>query len=314
MSHDDKPLDFDEQFVGSYISGAGKASKASNLRPHEEVFRCPMHGTFNIAVPGLNVPCWPISVVNNSKHYRFVIMRHMHGGRDYCGWAIRDLTSHQRISTLEVLTKRRLPETLKQGLFKVRLPQLWSPQKVIEWAKDQYWFQTFEFTPTPRADSKFVWDTINRIDWKDQDVVDFGCHYGYMSLKASALGASVLGVDKSTPSRNAAETIRDHIIQEDVTYTATAFTSTPECDVFLHLSVLHQIDPAYETLGPLMTELKKKTRKHIFLELIMPPTFPKFNTNGLTEKDIDRIVGGDILARYRHKVRGHRKIYHIRVT
>ena len=47
--------------------------------------------------------------------------------------------------------------------------------------------------------------------------------------------------------------------------------------------------------------------KYLFVELIMPPLFPKKST--LTEQQIDEIVGGKILTRYKHLVRGYRKIY-----
>jgi len=42
----------------------------------------------------------------------------------------------------------------------------------------------------------------------------------------------------------------------------------------------------------------------------MPPMFPK--NGSLTEEQIDKIVGGEVLTRYQHNVRGIRKVYHIR--
>jgi len=303
---------FDQRFVGHYITGVGRASKPSNLRPHVKVFGCPMYGTFNVSIHGLVVPSWPITIDNNGKQYRFVVLRRCKGGPEYCGWAIRDASSKQRLSTLEVLTKTLLPEEMKDSEIIVRLPQLWTSQEIQQWAKNQYWFQTFEFTPSQKADSKLVWKTINRIDWSQLKVIDFGCHYGYMSLHASECGASVTGVDKNARSLRAARVIRNHIIQQDVTYATVSFMSLPQCDVILYLSIHHQIDPTYKTLSRTIVRLKEKARKHIFLELILPPTFPQRNT--MTEVQIDKVVGGEILLRYKHRVRGYRKVYHIKVS
>jgi len=101
--------------------------------------------------------------------------------------------------------------------------------------------------------------------------------------------------------------ICDNIIQQDVKFVR----EIPEgkFNTILYLSVHHQPDPNYKKLKQKIKQLKEKAKAHLFVELIMPPMFPK--NNSLTEEQIDKIIGGKILDRYKHKVRGIRKIYWI---
>jgi len=266
-----------------------------------------MYGTFNISVPDLDITKQPNPIICNGKRYWFTKLQI--GKIIKYGWCIRDIGSNQRLNTIEVLTKKLLPEDFKVSKIDVSFPDLWSDEKITAWSKNQYWFQTFPFSFRKRADSQFVWDTINKISWNDMEVLDIGCHYGFFSFKASEHGASVVGMDINKNSLSVAQTIQDHIIQQDVDFCSTF--PNQQFDVILYLSVHHQIDSSYESLESSISRLKQKIRKHLFIELIMPPLFPE--RSSLTELDIDKIVGGRVLARYKHTVRGNRKIYWIEV-
>jgi SAM-dependent methyltransferase len=268
-----------------------------------------MFGTFNINIPSFRLFQHKSAIQCGKKKYWYVRMCHRNTGDIRIGWAIRDVDSSQRVNTLEILTKELLPESFKKGEIEITLPKLWRPEKITEWAKNVYWFQTFPFSPKKRADSEMLWNTINDIDWSGQKVLDIGCHYGFMSFKASELGACVTGLDKNKQSLDRASTIQNHIIQQDVTFTTSDPKAEKSYDVVLYLSVHHQVDPSYQNLIKTMEQLKSVARKYVFVELIMPPTFPKKST--MTEDQIDKIVGGTVLCRYRHVVRGHRKVYKV---
>ena len=96
---------------------------------------------------------------------------------------------------------------------------------------------------------------------------------------------------------------------QDVDFVNLAPFNVTFFDVILYLSVHHQPDPSYANLEKKIKEYRKRARKHLFVELIMPPVFPQHGE--FTEAEIDKIVGGEILVRYKHAVRGHRKIYWI---
>jgi hypothetical protein len=290
------------------MKGAGKAHKC--CRPHTEVFQHAMIGTFNIAIPYLRITSHLPGIRHNGKNYWFVILKHKDAKSEFTGWAVRDDNSKQRVNRLEVLTKEPLPDFMKDGDIDVALPKVWCAETAKKWAKSvPYWFQGFTFAPRQRADSKHIWTTINRIDWSGQRVLDLGCHYGYFSFKASCLGSRVVGVDKNTGALGLARTIRDHIFQQDVHFAHKYTVEEKSFDVIMYLSVHHQLDENYSRLEQRMSYLKTRSRKHLFVELIMPPMFPK--DRSLTESDIDEIVGGTVLDRYKHKVRGMRKIYHV---
>jgi len=302
--------------IGHYRKGMGKASKCCAV--HSQVFNTKMYGTFNIEIPGFKIMNHAASLFypngdNWQKRYWFVKMSHKQVGTCF-GWAIRDKTSKQRINTLEVLTKRMLPDSMKEGEIIVELPRKWSHYDIEDWVRDKYWFQGFDFAPVKRADSKSLWCTIDAIDWAGLDVLDYGCHYGYMSFEASKKGACVLGIDNNKDSLSMAETIRDHIVHQDVTFMNRKLLGKKSFDVVLYLSVHHQIDPNYKRLSQAIKEFKDVARKYIFLELIVPPMFPK--DRGMTEQDIDFMIaslGGFALRKYKHNVRGQRKVYMIEV-
>lgn len=288
--------------IGHYTQGSGLAHNC--CRPHREVFNCDMWGTFNILVQDFNILTREPSIINskNNKRYWFLIINNK-----YCGWAIRDKRSKQKRQILEVLIKQLLPDYLKSQDLEITLPIKWTEHQIKVWAKDKYWFQGFNFAPVQRADSDLVWKTIDVINWEKRRVLDWGCHYGYMSFEASKKGAIVTGIDKNIQSLQMAKTIRNHIIQQDVYFSTNLERKV--YDVILYLSVHHQRDADYSNLKDTIELLKKMSLKHIFIELLLPPTFPK--DRKMTEQQINEIVGGKVLLQYKHEVRGVRNIYHI---
>jgi SAM-dependent methyltransferase len=302
--------------IGHYTTGAGRASKCCAV--HTKVFNTKMIGTFNIQIPKFilfnHAPTIFFPEHDNwKKRYWFVKMSHKNAGEHF-GWAVRDKNSKQRANTLEVLTKTPLPDNMKEGNIEVELPKKWSHFDVQSWARDKYWFQGFDFAPVQRADSKSLWLTIDTINWSGLSVLDYGCHYGYMSFEASRKGAIVWGIDNNSKSLNMARTIRDHVIQQDVKFSKQNSFVHKSFDVVIYLSVHHQVDKNYIRLEQAIGTLKNTARKFVFLELILPPMFPK--DRSMSEQDIDNLVasqGGFPLRRYKHNVRGERKVYMIEV-
>jgi hypothetical protein len=270
-----------------------------------------MYGTFNVQIPFFRISEHPHTILQGGKRYWFVKIRDTRTDNVYFGWAIRDLGSKQRENTLEILTKRLLPETLKTTDLDVEIPDKWDDKTARLWAKDKYWFQSFSFAPQKKADTDLVWRTIDIIDWTGLDVLDWGCHYGYISFEASKRGAVVIGVDNNKTSLSMAKTIREHIVQQDVQFVSSFAYKHKAYDVVTYLSVHHQRDPNYGNLVDTVKTVRNMARKHAFIELILPPTFPTDKT--MTEKAIDHIVGGTVLLRYRHNVRGTRKIYSLEI-
>lgn len=268
-----------------------------------------MFGTFNVRLKGKRKASFfrevEPSTVEGVNWYWFV--RISKEGKNCFGWVKRWRHHTSNISLLEIITKELIPKDFYKGELELELYKRWSKDKVKEWAKDLYWWQTFDFSPIKRADSEFLWNTINVVDWSSCSVLDVGCHYGYHSFQASKLGARVVGFDKGVNGIKTAKIIRDRIIHEDVNFVEEdpggAF------DIILYLSVHHQIDPNYCNLRNKVNEYKSRARKHLFIELIIPPHFP--SNKSMTEEGIDKIVGGKVLARYSHRVRGVRKVYWI---
>ena len=286
--------------TGYYVRGQNKAHNC--CRPHEAVFNCQMYGTFNVVIDG-SLLDYLSSIVIQEKSYWFVKISQ--NSVERFGWAIRDHTSHQSPNKLEILTKELLSDDFKTGPLKVSIFQKWNDKEIKTWAKEQYWFQTFPFSPKKRADSELLWATINNIFWSGKRVLDIGSHYGYFSFEMSKLGAQVIGFEPDKSALSHAEIIRDNIIHQDVPFVK----SDPggEFDIILYLSVHHQPDKNYKNLKQKIDELKERTKEHLFVELILPPVFPE--DNSLTEEDIDKIMEAEILLKYKHRVRGERKVY-----
>jgi len=290
--------------IGNYVEGCGKAHKCCG--PHTKVLGFPVIGTFNVLGKGLRINEFPPSIVTEKANYYF--LRLERGDKFFYGWAVRDHVSKQGLNVLEILTKDPLPDSWKNGEdMGITLYERWSPKKTREWAANKYWFQTFPFSPKKRADSELVWEVIDTIDWCGLTVLDIGCHYGFFSFKASEKGARVVGIEPNRRSLRMARIIQEHIVQQDVKFFQENLKKSKVYDVILYLSVHHQIDPLYSDLATMLDELRQRTNKYLFVELIMPPIFPE--DNQMSEEEIDRIVGGKILLRYKHNVRGDRKIY-----
>jgi hypothetical protein len=302
------------KIVGRYTTGLGKAHLVGEtdgvISSYFRTFGCRMFGTFNVKLENKIDASFlqriEPSKIEGSNWYWFV--RISKEGKDCFGWVKRWNRSTSRISCLEIVTKKLIPKSFYEGELEIELYERWSEKEIKDWAKDLYWWQAFEFSPVKRAQSKFLWDTINIVEWSDCSVLDIGCHYGYHSFQASKFGARVVGCDRGVNGVKIAKVIRDKIIHEDVDFVAG--DPGGDFDVILYLSVHHQIDPDYHNLKDKIDEYKLRVKKHLFVELIVPPHFP--SDKSMTEADIDRVVGGEVLAKYHHNVRGVRKVYGIR--
>jgi len=272
-------------------------------------FGCKMFGTFNVRLIDKSKASYfkkiRPSKIDGTDWFWFT--RISKGGRDYFGWVKRSHDHTSGVGLLEIITKEPIPEDFREGELEIELAEYWNENQIREWAKDIYWWQTFDFSPTKRAQSKFLWDTMNIVDWSGCSVLDIGCHYGYHSFQASKHGARVVGFDKGLAGVKTAKIIRDRVMHEDVNFVVE--DPGGEFDIILYLSVHHQIDPNYCNLRNKIDEYKLRAKKYLFVELIVPPHFP--SDKSMTEEEIDTIVGGRILARYAHKVRGTRKVYWI---
>ncbi|MCK4625076.1 MAG: class I SAM-dependent methyltransferase [Phycisphaerae bacterium] len=288
---------------GHYQTGQGEAGK--HLANHDSIFNCRMVGTFNILCNDSVLLAAPTIIPSYGEHYWLVKINGLYG------WAYRWRGSGMPRNMLEVVSKRPFPASFKTTPLYIDVLDKWLPDKVREWASNRYWFQTFPWTShVPKSDSKLVWDTLNCIDWRGLSVLDYGCSDGYFSFEASKSGACVTGFDVHSPTIEGARTINDHIESQDVVFT----TKEPEgrYDTILYLSVHHQRDSEYLWLDKEIARLRKKARKYLFVELHVekdmskPPVCPI-----MAETEIDKIVGGKILARYKHRLRGVRKIYRL---
>jgi SAM-dependent methyltransferase len=262
-----------------------------------------MYGTFNIDIPTFRITDYTPSITTEVSRYWFVKITDV--DKEYLGYAVRDYNSTQRTNRLEIITHTLLPDSLKRNNINVEILNPWDKEKIDSFASSVKWFQSFDFCPVKRSDSELIWNFINTVDFKNRSVLDIGCNTGYFSFKASQKGGKVIGFEPNKKTLETAKTIRDYIIQQDVEFV----NKMPEgkFDIIFYLSVHHQPDPEYKNLNKTIRQLKKRAKKHLFVELIMPPMFPI--GRDMSEEKIDSIVGGQILKRYKHNVRGDRKIY-----
>ena len=305
-------------FSGCHVKGLGQAHQYSSQ--HTPFFGCSMVSTFNITI---NRPFEHTALVQSRggksadgvhHYYMARIQNNLVGAY---GWVYRWEGSGMKRSILEVVSRRPLSKDLHQGPLTVTIFPRWNANEIQSWAKDQYWFQTFPWSPSVRkdghrtADSRLVWNVIHReCGWRNKSVLDIGAHYGFQSLQAARVGATVVGWEPEQPSRDAAVLIDQNIEQEGVEYVAR--DPGGQFDIILYLSVHHQVDPAYDQLDSTIQSLASRCRD-LFVELILPSSISTF---GGRRKDgqVDVLVGGRVLKTYRHNVRGMRRIYRVMGT
>lgn len=218
------------------------------------------------------------------------------------------------ITTIEVISRRSLPESFKTGPLTVEVFHKLSPVEIATWAADQYWFQTFPWTPRRKdgqrtADSAMLWNTIvDQCLWRDRNVLDIGTHYGYHAIQASRAGATVIGMDVDKMALDNARVIDRYIEQEGIEYVAA--DPGGRFDIILYLSVHHQIDESYKKLAETILGYRRRC-EDLFVELILPSSCKQFG-RGMSDDDVDRLVGGLVLTTYKHPIRGFRRVYHVK--
>ena len=287
---------------GHYIKGVNKGHR--NKR--EEFFNCKMYGTFNIKIEE-KVDLknkQPVITKYNTEYYLVKITK---DNKFYYGYLLNWKKSKQKKTILEIVSKELFPDTLKEDTLEIEILNRWSNEKRDKWAKNIYWWQTFDWSPKARANSKELAGHINQvINWAGLTVLDMGSHYGYHSFNASKRGGIVTGVEINNSALKKSEIINDCIEMQDVSFYKYD-DKTKNYDVILYLSVHHQINEDYSTLKKTLDEYKKRCNKYLVVELIMPPMFGK----KYSVEEIDKMVGGVVLANYKHKVRGIRRLYFV---
>ena len=143
-------------------------------------------------------------------------------------------------------------------------------------------------------------------DYEKKSVLDFGTHYGFFAFQASKKGAIVEAIDIDPDIINMANTINEHIEQQDILFRLGNALPEKEYDFIFELSVYHSIDRTYQKLPQHLEELKKRCRV-LFLELVNPPFKGHFS-----QEEVDGMVGGEKLLHYRHKVRRMRTLYKVK--
>lgn len=292
-------------FTGQRIDGCGRAHELSNIAQHDIFFNRRMVGTFNIKLNTDAVLDDPSRGDNDNWYW---LVRIDNGVDMAYGWVYRWRGSKMPNHILEVVSRGQMPDSFNVGDLNVMVLHKWGRGEIARWVSQQYWFQTFPWSPT-RADSALMRDVIRpACKWSGRTVLDVGAHYGYHSFWAAAAGASVVGFEPEAPSRCNAITIDRHIEHQGVEFV----DSDPggRFDVIMYLSVHHQIDPLYKHLRATIAGYAARC-EDLFVELILPSTLPEFG-GGQSDADVDATVGGTPLITYRHAVRGVRRIYHVR--
>ncbi len=289
------------RFDCHYTTGNGRAHEY--VHTYERFFGGPLVGTFNVVLdrpmPTTLRPC----IEHDAEvHRRFWLVRL---DDDHYAWAVRWDGSKMPWNRLELVSRAPLPSYLMREPFSVEILEPLTSVERERWIKEQtYWFQSFDWSPQ-RADSKLIWDTIApHGDWSGKTVLDIGCANGAHCFLAARAGARVTGFEPDTPAREKARFINDYIESQDCRFVARDPGGT--WDTILYLSVHHQWDETYDQLADKIQELRGRARDDVFVELIVPDL-----QQTRSQEWIDAQVGGEVLLKYRHKVRCVRKIYHI---
>jgi len=296
--------------IGRHIDGEGLAFNYTTTNKDridllDRVFNCRMFGTFNIKVEGLNIfDCEPTITDGVFSFYHVKVAT----DTDYeYGWALRWAGSEMRKDVIEIYFKKMIDKSFKEKELTVTISKKWDAEIIDMWADETYWFQTFDWAKDSykRCDSKMIWDLMSGEDYKNKTVLDFGCHYGYYAMKASREGATVTAIDKLQSTKKNFYIINEHIELSDVKFISDDKYPSGHFDYIFELSVYHWLDEPYDKLKNHIDFLKDKCDV-LFIELINPALSGK-----LTEQQIDDIVGGEVLIKYKHNIQGTRTLYRV---
>lgn len=281
--------------TGHHWPGAGQAHKWNEN--YRFAFNRRMEGTFNLhtdqditqyeprCVPLWNgiASFWLIKI--NGTHY---------------GWVFRSPTTEMDNRVWEVISKNRLPDSMREGEMSIEVLEKWNDEEIAKWTGWNWrnqWHQSFPWTRRESADSQLVWDTIApHAEWSGATVMDFGCNWGFHCFQAAKAGADVVGVEKVT---KCARDINDHIEMQDVQFVEK--DPGGSFDIIIYTSVHHQIDETYERLAECLDAYRARC-KTLFVELIRPPMF------GTEERLEAAVSDATHLLTYKHRIRGVRSI------
>lgn len=298
-------------FRGEYVKGIGRAHQFGEV--YRPAFGCPMVATFNVQADSPITDAEPTRMISlawpgeEEKPVNLWLCQ-ING----CwAWAMRWEGTRLPETRIEFISRRPLPECLKNEPLTIEVFERWSEMKIREWAIKSYQWQGFSWLPHQRVDSQSVWEIIKpHADWSGVSVLDVGSHYGYHSFRASVAGAFVTALEPDDKIRAMGETIARHIEMQDVQFEKSIEACPLVSDITLYLSVHHQWDPGYESLAEKIVELAERTRRVLFVEVILPPLFGRAHS----PEDVNEMVGGQVLATYKHRMRGFRRIYKVRGT
>lgn len=300
-------------FTGQWVEGAGKAHKVTQTLPRkklfEKLFNCHLYGTFNIKTNKSNMQTPPYIKEDIHKFYPIKIT--LKNGKSEIGLAYRWEGSSLPANKMEVYFKKIISNEFKEQPLQIKFLKKWNNNQIFRWQQDKYWFQGFEWLApkNKRADSELVWKHIQNENYMNKTILDFGCHYGYFSMKAAKKGAIVTGIDKKHIDIRMANIINENIELTDANFIVADNLPEQKFDYVFELSVYHWMDEPYTKLDEHIKLLKSKTKIAVFLEIINPPL-----KKNLTKEQVDKIVvqnGGKELLHYQHKIRKTRTIYRI---
>lgn len=311
-----------------FFNGAGKARQHCDA--YEEMLGYPMVGTLNYRMPswfrileyGTALLLPHPNLVGDASFWLVELKTETSVERCY---AYRFPGSRQSQNVLELISKREIQGIKSESMIRVLEP--WAPSAVKLWCDRHYtksWHQTFDWSPREFADTDHLWSVINedRAEWGETTLLDIGCGWGAITMRAAKLGAVSVGCDINQDSITAAQQIANHIEMSDAKFAVGNVLSFIETgipdllpverpDVVTYLSVHHQFDPSYSGLQGVIDQLRRFCRQTLYVELIRPPMFGK----GIA--DFDRMVrklGGSLLGTYQHSVRGVRSVYRFRAV
>lgn len=291
---------------GKYFKGIGRASRFGDV--YQPAFGCSMVATFNIQMDNPITDAKPAKIVEltwpdeEPKPVTFWLCR-ING---HWAWAMRWEGTTMPENRVEFISRRPLPERLKDEPLEIEVFERWSDEKIRDWGRKEYQWQGFPWLSRQRVDSDLVWRRIEpHADWSGASVLDVGSHYGYHSFRASNRGALVTAVEPDDKARAGGELVARHIEMQDVQFEKSILPSSQNSDITLYLSVHHQWDPTYHHLTDKVRDLLQHTRKVLFVEFILPPLFGKT----YSPEAVDGMIGGQVLKTYKHRLRGNRRIY-----